>query len=80
MALTELFELFDEVIITCWMQRFQMLRQVVPSLGTDEGYTAAKIAGGMVLVVEVEVFVVVVEEEVVMVVKVGQDWFKVCQS
>ena len=36
MALTELFELFDEVIKTCWMQRFQMLRQVVPSLGTPE--------------------------------------------
>ena len=36
MALTELFELFDEVIKTCWMQRFKMLRQVVPSLGTRE--------------------------------------------
>ena len=36
MALTELFE-FDEVIKTYyWMQRFQMLRQVVPSLGTPE--------------------------------------------
>ena len=35
MALTELYE-YDEVIKTYWMQRFQMLRQVVPSLGTPE--------------------------------------------